>query len=100
MALAGGHPTQGDGDRVTGEPSVSSAIEHLVASSQDVITKRIALAMLEGRELLSRTLYGVVFVGLGMVVGAGAWFALAACLVLSVRPPMPSRPFAWPPSGC
>lgn len=89
MTLTGGNATQGDstgGHSAAGEPSVSSAIEHLVASSQGVITKRIDLAMLEGRELLSRTLQGAVFVGLGMVVGAGAWFALVACLVSLVLP--------------
>jgi uncharacterized membrane protein YqjE len=69
-----------------GEPSVASAIEHLVASSQGVITKRIDLALLEGEELLSRTLQRAALVTLSMVLGAGAWFAVAACLVLLVIP--------------
>lgn len=89
MALAGAHATQGDstdGQRAMGEPSVSSAIEHLVAGSQGVITKRIDLALLEGQELLSRTLQRAALVTLGMVLAAGAWFAVAACLVLLVTP--------------
>jgi uncharacterized membrane protein YqjE len=76
---AGGH-------RAKDETSVSSAIEHLVVSSQGVITKRIDLALLEGHELLSSTLRRAALVGLGMVLGAGAWFAAAACVVLSVTP--------------
>ena len=65
---------------------MSSAIEHLVASSQGAITKRIDLALLEGQELLSSTLRRAALVGLGMVLGAGAWFAAAACVVLLVTP--------------
>ena len=89
MALAGAHATQGDsagGQSPTGEPSVSSSFEHLVAGSQGVITKRIDLALLEGQELLSRTLQRAALVGFGMVLAAGAWFAVAACLVLLVTP--------------
>lgn len=70
----------------TGEPSVSSSLEHLVAGSQGVITKRIDLALLEGRELLSRTLQGSVLVGLGIILAAAAWFAVTACVVLLVIP--------------
>ncbi len=47
MVLAEGHATQDDSGGgwhgVTGEPSVSAALEHLVASSQGAITKRIDL---------------------------------------------------------
>ena len=69
-----------------GEPSVASAIEHLLTSSEGVITKRIDLALLEGQDLLSRTLQRAALVALGMVLAAGAWFAMAACLVLLVTP--------------
>ena len=89
MALAEAHGTQGDragGQGATAEPSVSSAIEHLAASSQGVITKRIDLALLEGQELLSQTLQRAALVGFGMVLAAGAWFAGAACLVLLITP--------------
>ena len=68
------------------EPSMSSAVEHLVAGSQSAITHRIDLALLEGRELLSRTLRGAMLVGFGMVLAAGAWFAAATCLVLLAAP--------------
>ena len=89
MAPAEAHAAQGDsagGHRATGEPSVSSAIEHLVGSSQGVITKRIDLALLEGQELLSRTLQRAGLFAFGMVLAAGAWFALMACLVLFIVP--------------
>jgi hypothetical protein len=65
---------------------VASAIEHLLTSSEGVITKRIDLALLEGQDLLSRTLQRAALVALGMVLAAGAWFAMAACLVLLVTP--------------
>ena len=89
MTLAEAYATQGDGPGghpAVGEPSVSSSIEHLVTSSQGVITKRIDLALLEGQELLSRTVRCAVLVTFGMVLAAGAWFALAACLALLVTP--------------
>jgi uncharacterized membrane protein YqjE len=89
VALPETHATQGDiagwhspGD----EPSVSSSLEHLVAGSQGVITKRIDLALLEGQDLLSRTLQRAALAAFGMVLAAGAWFAVAACLVLLVTP--------------
>jgi hypothetical protein len=65
---------------------VSSAIEHLVTSSQGVITKRIALALLEVRELVSHTLQRAALFALGMVLAVGAWFAMAACLVVLLTP--------------
>lgn len=89
MALPEAHATQAD---IVGwhspaeEPSVSSSLEHLVAGSQGVITKRIDLALLEGRDLLSHSLQRAALVGFAMVLGAGAWFAVAACLVLLVTP--------------
>ena len=83
MELAEPAVANGDG---TGEPSVSSSLEHLVAGSQGVITKRIDLALLEGRELLSRSLQGAALVGLGIVLAAAAWFAVAAGVVLLVIP--------------
>ena len=89
MALAEAHTTQDEGaggHSATGEPSVSSSLEHLVAGSQGVITKRIDLALLEGQELLSRTLQRAGLFAFGMVLAAGAWFALAACLVLFIVP--------------
>jgi uncharacterized membrane protein YqjE len=75
-----------EGNGTTGEPSVSSSIEHLVAGSQGVITKRIDLALLEGQDLLSRVLERAALVSAGIVFAAAAWFAGAAALVLFVMP--------------
>ena len=89
MELAESSGTNSDNardDSPTGEPSVSSSLEHLVAGSQGVITKRIDLALLEGQELLSRTLQRAALVAFAMALAAGAWFAVAACLVLLVTP--------------
>jgi len=74
------------GEGVNTEPSVSSALEHLAAGSQGVITKRIDLALLEGQELLSRTLQRAALNGAGTLLAVGAWFAGAACLVQFVAP--------------
>lgn len=89
MELGEAAVTQADSagtDRATGEPSVSSALEHLVAGGQGVITKRIDLALLEGQELLSRTLQRAALVGVGLVLAAAAWFAMTACVVLFITP--------------
>jgi uncharacterized membrane protein YqjE len=68
------------------EPSVSSALEHLAAGSQGVITKRIDLALLEGQELLSSTFRGATLLGFAVILAAGAWFAAATGLVLLATP--------------
>ena len=73
-------------DRPTGEPSVSSSLEHLVSGSHGVITKRIDLALLEGQELLWRTLQRAALVSAAMVLAAAGWFAGTAALVLFVLP--------------
>ena len=89
MALPEALATHGDiaGEHSpASEPSLSSSLEHLVAGSQGVITKRIDLALLEGQDLLSRTLQRAALVAFAMVLAAGAWFAVAACLVLLVTP--------------
>lgn len=89
MALVEGHANSGDsanGHSATGEASVSSAIEHLVAGSQGVLAKRIDLALLEGQDLISHALQRAAIAAFGMVLAAGAWFAAAACLVLLLIP--------------
>jgi hypothetical protein len=73
-------------DGAAGEPSVSSSLEHLVAGSQGVITKRIDLALLEGQEMLSRSVERAALVGAGAALAAVAWFAGAAVLVLLLAP--------------
>lgn len=89
MELTGTSTTQGDrADRheVSGESSVSSALEHLVAGSQGVITKRIDLALLESQELLTRTLQRAALGAVGVVLAMAAWFALATSFVLVAMP--------------
>ena len=66
------------------EPSMSSALERLLAASQGVVTKRIDLALLEVQEILSRGVTDAVLAVLGIVCAAAAWFALALCVVLLV----------------
>jgi hypothetical protein len=85
-ATAAVHHDSAAGHGVPAEPSVSSALEHLVAGSQGVITKRIDLALLEGHELLSRSIERGVLVGAGIVLAAAAWFAAAGAGVLFVFP--------------
>ena len=70
----------------TSEPSVSSSLDHLVAGSQGVITKRIDLALLEGRQMLSRSIERATLVGASMILAAVAWFAGAGAFVLFVAP--------------
>lgn len=89
MELAEAHATQRDipgRGSATAEPSVSSALERLGAAGQGVIAKRIDLALLEGHELLSRTLGGAALIGAGTLLAAAAWFALAAGFALVAIP--------------
>jgi hypothetical protein len=89
VKLAEAHAIQPDiagGDGAAAEPSVSSALVHLVAGSQGVITKRIDLALLEGQELLSRTLGGAALVAAGTLLAAAAWFAVVAGFTLWLIP--------------
>jgi len=76
-----GVDTTSSSHEIAGEPSVTTALERLVVASQGVITKRIDLALLEGEELLSRTLRLVAFASIGMMLATAAWFALLAALI-------------------
>lgn len=67
-------------------PSVSSALERLLAASQSVVTKRIDLALLEVQEIVSRGVAGAVLAGLSALCVAAAWFALTLCVVLLLAP--------------
>jgi hypothetical protein len=82
VAIARGHSTRGNiaGGNGARGPTLSTALEHLVVGSQAVITERIDLALLDGKELLSRNLQRAALGGLCIIVGAAAWFALAACI--------------------
>lgn len=83
---SGQNGSSATGDSLSAGPSVGSSLEHLVAASQGVITKRIDLALLEGRDLLSRTLRAAALIGLAIVLAAASWFAMAASGVLFVLP--------------
>lgn len=63
------------------QPSVASALEHVVHASQQVITKRIDLALLEGRQTLVGAVTGAVIGIVGIIVACAAWFAFAAAVV-------------------
>lgn len=80
------HSESINGGGHTAEPSVSTSLEHLVAGSQGVITKRIDLALLEGHELLSGTLQRGALVSAGLILAVAAWCIGAAALVLYVLP--------------
>jgi len=69
-----------------GEPSVVSSVEHLVAGSHGVITKRIDLALLEGQELLSQTIARAALFSVGGVLALASWLSGAAAVVLFVFP--------------
>jgi uncharacterized membrane protein YqjE len=89
MALVEPSTVRGDRTRIDGpggEPSVTTSFENLVAGGQGVVTKRIDLALLEGQELLTRSVNHAALIGVGVVVAAGAWFALSGTFVLLVAP--------------
>jgi hypothetical protein len=65
---------------------MTSALERLGAAGQGVVAKRIDLALLEGHELLSRTLGSVALIGPGVILAAIAWCAGAAACVLLIAP--------------
>ena len=84
LGIANALEDSGQSARPSGDPSVSSSLEHLIAGSQGVITTRVDLALLEARELLSRFIERAALAGLAILLAAGAWFAAAAALTLFV----------------
>ncbi|MFN2428034.1 MAG: hypothetical protein ABR587_16485 [Candidatus Binatia bacterium] len=66
--------------------SATAAFEHLVQSTQGVVTKRIDLALLEGREIASDTLDRAAWGGIGVVLATAAWLSLAMSLVFLLLP--------------
>lgn len=68
------------------EPSLTDSLEHLFASSQAVVTKRIDLALLEGKELVSRSLINAALLGVAVFLGAVGWIAGVWALVLQILP--------------
>jgi uncharacterized membrane protein YqjE len=72
--------------RDTGEPSLSSSLEHLVSSSQSVITRRIDLALLEAQELVKGSVeYAGLYV-VAMILAAVTWLAATAAVSLFIIP--------------
>ncbi|MFN2376272.1 MAG: phage holin family protein [Candidatus Binatia bacterium] len=86
-------PAAGAGDAGTerpgGGPTISASLENLVAGSQGVIAGRLDLALLEARELVSRSVERAALAGVGMMLAAGAWMAASAAVVVGVAPHLP-----------
>jgi drug/metabolite transporter (DMT)-like permease len=68
------------------EASVGSSLEHLIAGSQGVITKRLDLAVLEAEDLFSRGTERAALIGVAMILLAGACFAMTGTLASVVVP--------------
>lgn len=68
------------------DPTVSTSLEHLITASQGVLTKRVDLAMLEGQEAIARFVERAALAGIGMLLAAGAWFAVTGALVQFAAP--------------
>jgi hypothetical protein len=69
-----------------GDPSLSSSFEQLMSGSQRVIGKHMDLALLEGQEVLSRTVQHAAVTGASLILVTATWLAGAGALVLSVAP--------------
>ncbi|MDZ4684425.1 MAG: hypothetical protein SH850_04995 [Planctomycetaceae bacterium] len=68
------------------EPSLASSVEHLVAGSHGLLTKRVDLALLEGQEMLSQTINRAALLCACGVLALASWFAGTAAVVLVVFP--------------
>lgn len=86
MASTASRATNPLGQTEEAGPSAAAAFEHLVESAQGVVTKRIDLALLEGREIASDTLDRAVWGAIGVVLAAAAWLSLAMALVFLLLP--------------
>jgi uncharacterized membrane protein YqjE len=67
-----------------GEPSVTSSIERMVIASQNVISKKIDLAVLEGQEWITRAVSSVLLAAVGGLLACAAWLSLVACIALAL----------------
>jgi hypothetical protein len=68
------------------EASLTESLEQLLASSQTVVTKRIDLALLEGGELLARSIKQIALLAAAVAMAIGAVFALTAAAVEFLMP--------------
>jgi len=66
------------------EPSVTSSIERLVVASQNVISKKIDLAVLEGQEWITRAVLSILMAACGGLLACAAWFGLVVCIALGL----------------
>lgn len=66
--------------------SAAAAFEQLVEGAQGVVTKRIDLALLEGREIASDTLARAAWGAIGVVLATVAWLSLTMVVVLLLLP--------------
>jgi uncharacterized membrane protein YqjE len=73
-------------DRSAGPASVSTSLEHLVTSSQRVLSTRIELALLEGREILSQSLEGAALTAIGVLLAVAGWMAVTGAGVAVLIP--------------
>lgn len=73
----------------TEQPSVTDAVERLVSAGEDMIAKRIDLALLEGKLIGQRMAMAASFGVVGFVVACVAWVALVYALVAAVLPDAP-----------
>jgi hypothetical protein len=68
------------------EPNLTDSLEQLLASSQNVVTKRIDLALLEGSEIITRSIRQLAMLSAAVAMVTGMWFALVAAVVEFVLP--------------
>lgn len=68
------------------EPSLIDAVLRVIEASQRLVLDRVDLARLDVARLASYALRGAVFVAVGAVLIAGAWFATLGFIVLALEP--------------
>ena len=67
------------------QPSITSAVEHVVMSSQQLVVDRIDLLILEAKDILTRGLQAAVAVGVAVTVFFCGWFCINAALAAYFR---------------
>lgn len=72
--------------RDSAEHPFATALDRLASATQGMVSKRIDLVMLENHELASALLFKSVLVGIGIVLGLGAWFSATTAAVFLLAP--------------
>jgi uncharacterized protein (DUF2062 family) len=62
-------------------PTMAQALEHVAASSRELLRGHLELVKLEVRVVAERSLRGAALLSAAAVLGTGAWFGLMAALV-------------------